>query len=307
MSYEVEEAARARLDEVAAAAPPVGFTAADVVRRGRRRRQVRRGALAGAAAAALALVVAVPTVALRGTGGAGTVDAAAPVRTTPPPTRSPGPVRTTPPALAVPAVPGLTAEEARRIASACTQFGGVRSPDAHVRSIVRDALGTHAVVYGAEDFLSCDVRPGGKVIAGTVMSGTSLRWLPGHLAVDNLGATPGGPAHSGPGVPDTRGYDLVEGRVSASVATVAVRIDGERVVVRAVNGTFALRIVHSLGWEPPARDRGISVEALAADGRRLARISYGPGPTGCYVAPDGTILTDKTQRKTNCRPAVAWP
>ena len=110
---------RAELDHLAAATPPVSFTAGDLIGRGRRRRQLRRGAAIGGTAAALALVVAVPTAALRGAGTDGTGVAAGtsgPAATpTASPTSAPDGIR----------VPGLSPADAERIARACAaSFGG---------------------------------------------------------------------------------------------------------------------------------------------------------------------------------------
>lgn len=111
---------RAELDHLAATAPPVSFTAGDLIGRGRRRRQVRRGTAIGGAAAALALVVALP-VALRADPGPGDVVVAGSTGAAPTPRPE-----VTPTGAPAPRVPGLTPARAEQIARGCALVYGGR-------------------------------------------------------------------------------------------------------------------------------------------------------------------------------------
>jgi hypothetical protein len=296
MTYE-EQAIRDRLDEVARSTPPVRFGPNDLVRRGRRRRQQRRGLAVGAAVAALALVVAVPAVALRPgrTGGIGTLAADAPTPTArpAPPTgaafRAPGPV------------PGLSATQTRTLARGCGQaYGGdighvnatpepgqTQGPlvrDAvRVFNAVRDAAGLHVLLYGPGTQLSCDVD-GDRYSAGGSSGDPALfpHWLPGAVSVD-----------------DDSGTDsavVVAGRVTGTVTSVVVAIGDHRLRVLPVNGTYIARFLVPI---PPTD----SLEVTAYD--RIGTVLGRAGAQdACFTDPAGAVVIGRDSG--NCRPATPW-
>jgi hypothetical protein len=307
---------RTRLEDVAGHAPGVGFTPAEVIRRGRRRRAVRRGAVAGGAVVAVALAIGVPATLLR---------TSAPDRITtitadaPTPTGSPAPsspASTTPAGvgadgLPVPGpIPGVPAAEARSIARDCGQaYGGDighvnPTPDpgetsgplvrdaVRVYNVVRDAAGMHALLYGPGVQLSCDVA--GNRFSSGGQSGDDVAMpylLPGAVSIDNDsgGATTAG-AH----------YAVVEGRVAPGVVRVDVRLAGERILAAAVNGTYIARFVGATpeSSAPPSR-----VTAYDAAGRVVGTAQP---QTGCYTDPGGRVVIHDRAGDRNCRPATPW-
>lgn len=310
MTYE-EQTIRDRLDEVADTAPPVRFGAADLIRRGRRRRQVRRGALVTGAAAALALVVTVPTLALRddGSGGGITrIDAAAPG-----PTRSgpASPAPTTPATPATPArltVPGLTAAQADRIARSCAQSGGDDPERAKVYSAVRDAAGLHALAYTSHGYLSCDVSGSPARYSAQAGSGGDvvMQWLPGVFGIDSSSSAAGGtPQKDHPGGPPAPGFVLAEGRVTSAVARLSVSFGAGHLDVQPQNRTFIARLLFPATWSPGPADF-LSVTAYDAQGRVLGSYRQVP-PEPCYRTPSGQVILGKTAVPTpGCKPAQRW-
>jgi hypothetical protein len=375
---------RAELDAVAAAAPAVGFSAADVLGRGRRARRARRGLAVGGSVAALALVVAVPTLVLRDPGPDGLVVAGS---ASPAPTAAPTPAPTPPevsPAPAAPPVPGLSAAQADRIARACAgPAGGATAPAGptvtpnapgtstptpvgtppaspavtpavtpgmtpgltppgpgtpsvgvsppavtpvptatgpaatprgwdgapgtaavHVYNRVVDAAGEHVLVYGPQDYLSCD-REGSRWTVGQAASQLPTRWLPGPVALDAMSAAPGGVRHSGAGAPSGPGYVLVEGRVSRAVARLTVTVGADTAEVAAVNGTFVVRFVKSATW--PATDVGpLTIVPRDRAGRALPGVTPSTKRT-CWTDPAGkVVIGDRAYSAGPCRPATPW-
>lgn len=337
------ETVRAHLDQLADTAPPVHFTTGDVLRRGRRRRQVRRGVVMTGAATALALVVAVPTVALRDdgtgtpvTGSEPTPVATTPVATTPGPTRPSTPTLTPSPTGSPEASPagsgptvspitGLSPAEAERIARGCARsFGGddgtvnptpgptsagPRLQDvAGVYAVVRDAVGSHALVYATGTYLSCEF--GGSPVeynAGGATGDESVtEWLPGVLAVDGSSAAEGGQPRKGTvGGPGSPGYYLAEGRVSSAVARVVVSFGGEQATFRPQNRAFLVRLVFSSTWKPAAADT-LVITAYDRSGRLLTTYDQ-DGPQPCYRTPDGQVISGKYEVPTpDCKVALPW-
>jgi hypothetical protein len=169
----------------------------------------------------------------------------------------------------------------------------------HVHNYVRDAAGAHALVYGPNDYLSCDADSSTARYDAGGASGLDTRWLPGPIAVDGWSGTPGGPrSSSDPSIGPA--YELVEGRVTAEVTRVVVTAGGVRRQVPAVNGTYVVRIVHAAGWQPSA-DRPV-ITAYAADGHKVGSVTG--FPRGCWVSPDGHVVNG--QAGPDCRPALRW-
>ena len=304
MTYE-EQAIRDRLDEVARAAPPVGFGAADLVRRGRRRRQQRRGLAVGASALALALVVGVPAVAPRGnsTGGRGAIAGDAPVpasASAPRPSASPAPGA----GFRVPGpVPGLSAAEQRSLAGECGRaYGGdighvnptpepgqTQGPlvrDAvRVFIAVRDAAGLPVLLYGPGTQLNCDVAGDTDSAGGSSGDpGAFPTWLPGAVSVDNFSGT--------------GNTVVVEGRVTGAVSSVVVTIHERTLRVTAVNGTYIARFLAPV--PPPDRP---AVTAYDRNGKVLGRTG---GDTGCFTDSTGVVVIRGTGASGSCRPATPW-
>lgn len=299
MTYEE----RARLDEVARSTPTVPSGPPYL-----RRRRLRRGPVIGAAAAALALVVAVPAVALRdrSTGGTGTLAADTPDSDTragdsPAPTGRPAP-----PApgggLRVPGpVPGLSAVEARTLARGCGQaYGGdighvnatpepgqTQGPlvrDAvRVFNAVRDAAGLHVLLYGPGTQLSCDVD-GDRYSAGGSSGdpATFPVWLPGAVSVDSDAGT--------------AGSVVVEGRVTGAVTSVVVTIADHTLRVTPVNGTYIARLQVPV---PPEARLGVTAYQ---GGKELGQAGAEPG---CFTDPAGAVVIGSRDSGT-CRPATPW-
>ena len=310
---------RGELARVAAAAPAVGFTAADVIRRGRRRRQVRRTAAAGTAAVALALVVAVPTVAFRD-GGAGPETAGPTVAG---PDRTPVATPTGVPAPPDPTGPaGLAAAEAARLAEGCGRsFGGVAgtvdpTPDPGARpgptvrdsvrlyNLVRDEAGAHALLYGPRTYLSCTIDRSGEGFNSGGGTGPEFpEWLPGPLSVDDSSAAAGGSRD--PDLPPEPGHQVVAGRVAAQVTEVRVELDGQQARVPVVNGTYLVRFLHGTDWEPAQRTPVPTVTGYDARGRTVGTLTgY---PRGCFTSPAGDVVIDgRSGDGAACAPAVRW-
>lgn len=306
-----DDTLRTELDRVTAAAPGVGFTAADVVRRGRRRRRLRQGTVLGGAAVALVLVVGVPTVVLGGPGDpapVGTAGPTSPARSTPAPT---GPTPTGAPA---PVVPGVSAAEAARIAAGCGRsFGGAggrvnptpapggsqgpRVQDAvTLYNLVRDAAGAHALLYGAGVMLSCQLDgPQGKYNAGGGYGIQYPYWMPGPMALeDRSGSGPDG---------DFPGFETFAGRVRADVTEVEVSSGGQRSRVPVRNGTFLVRQLKPAGWDPGSATAPV-VTAYDRDGDVVVRLPGEPD-AACYATPDGTVVYGR--RSGTCARATRWP
>lgn len=314
MTYE-EQAIRDGLDTVAGTAPPVGFGAAELIRRGRRRRRIHRGALMTGAVAALALVVTVPTIALQDSSGDRTgIAAAAPDPTrTATPTRSATPTRpaTPSPAPIVPArltVPGLTAAQADQIARSCALSGGDDPARAEVYSAVRDAAGLHALAYTPDGYLSCDVSGSPARYSAQESSGGTvvMQWLPGVFGIDSSSSAEGGtPQKDHPGGPPAPGYVLTEGRVTSAVARLSVSFGAGHLDVRPQNRTFIARLLFSTTWKPAPADV-LSVTAYDAGGRVLGSYRQVP-PEPCYRTPSGQVILGRTAVPTpGCKPAQRW-
>lgn len=249
--------------------------------------------------AALALVVAVPAVALRSgqTGGTGTPAGDVPAPT---PTGSPAPST-----LRVPGpVPGVTDAQARAIARGCGQsYGGdighvnptpepgqTQGPlvrDAvRLFNVVRDEAGLHALLYGPGTQLSCDVD-GGRYSAGGMSGdpGGFPGWLPGAVSVDSVAGT--------------EAAAVVEGRVTGAVTSVVVVLSGRSLRVTPVNGTYIARFRNAAApSEPPG---------VTAYGRAGLVIGRAGAETGCFTDPAGRVVVHgRGGDDTGCRPASPW-
>jgi hypothetical protein len=292
MTYDDEmTAVRARLDDLAQAAPPVGFDPGHLVTRGRRLRRRRTGLAVSGSAAAFALVVAVPAVALHT-----------------------GPTTTTP--AASPSVT-VSAAEADRIVRECTSKPDGTGPlpgleGARLYNVVRDRYGTIALVIGRTIMLDClgsaqGFRPGGGAEDGPP-AGNFLDWLPGAVALDLI---------EGDGTLGSAAWTSVAGRVSPAVASVVVRVDDQSRRVTPANGTFLARFPNPAGTAPATPAAGtvqrtppagtekrqrITATAYDADGRMLG---ISPDPGTCHRRPDGSEGTESPSG-VRCEPGTRW-
>jgi hypothetical protein len=287
MTYEDELLVRRRLDEVAQSVPRVAFGAGDLVRRGRRRRTVRRGLLAGTAVAAVALVAGVPVALLRSP-GPDPVTATRPAPRPPSPSATPAPSRSATWSVGRSGpIPGVSAADAAAITRGCDR--AYEGPGVlHLRNLVRDGTGVHALLYGPDLALSCDLPSPGDIPTG-FGGGTavSLRWLPGPVSVD---------LHSGDATSQT-----VAGRVTSAVAEVEVFTSGHSQRVRPVNGTYVARITG-----PGGQGTGTDLRVTARDGSGRTLGTQGAAETDCFTGPDGTVVIQQGPATTGCRPATPW-
>ena len=298
---------RDRLEDLAAAAPPVGFDPLQVVTRGRRARRRRTYLAVAGTAVALALVVAIPAIVLGGGRERRTLPAA-PSSAAPTPAQS---VR-------------VSAAEARRIARGCalsyagrngrvpnkpeagSSAGRLLQDVAKAYNVLRDAYGTVALLYAPDVVMYCEVdgdhfNAGGSMALRAGVPG----WLAGPVTADSVDllSTPGGPAVPGlPRLPKGEALMAVGGRVSDAVASVVVRSSGRSVRVRPTNGTFLVRFLvpsPSVGQTVP----DVQVTAHDAAGGSLGQ----PGKGNCYTAPDGHVVIGVRNKNWPCLPATRWP
>jgi hypothetical protein len=282
---------------------------------GRRARQRRfRLAATGAAAAVVAIVAAATLLARPG-------DPPEPAPVAPAAT---SPVR---PVAGQPVVPGVSPEEAARIARGCGEewqkhlrmmsaarpSGSLsngrpapppapeprfRADQVRLYNLVRDAAGTVGVLYAPGWSLTCFVD-GPEIPYGPDpfnANGTSGRRLPGKLPVPVMiegwselaGVQPAG------GRPGVHGHYLVNGLVDRGVvAKVTVAYGPYRATVPAVNGTFLVRFVRGIGAPIPRGDRGITVRAYDAHGRPIGAMQNDAEK----LCPGGLFVNGRCERK----------
>jgi hypothetical protein len=299
---------RDRLDELAGAAPPVGFDPGQVLARGRRARRRRTQLVVGGTAAALVLVVATPTALLSGRDGTRTAPAAS----------SAAPV----PAQSVRVSP----TEAKRIARGCalsyagrngrvpskpeagTSAGRLLQDVAKVYNVVRDGYGTAALLYAPDVIMSCMFDSEHFNASGAITLGGGVPdWLAGPVTVDSTDLISGsiGAGVVIPGNPRLdKGQALmtVGGRVSGAVASVVLRSPTRTVRVTPTNGTYLVRFtVPTPGDSGPGIPQ-VQVTAYDAAGRSLGR----PGEGNCYTAPDGHVVIGVRNKHWPCVPATRW-
>jgi hypothetical protein len=277
---------RARMEEVAAAAPEVHFSAGDLLTRGRRSRRRRARLAVGAVAATLALVVTVPVIALR---------AEPPATMTTAPTPS---ART----LVGGPIPGTSAAEAERIARACLaslahQPGpAVDADDLALYNLIGDRLGRLALFYGTGAEFVCESSASGfRAAGGGEGTDTGLPdWLTGPVQVD----------HDGGSAARRTAQQVVGGRVSPAVSTLLVQAGDQSRRVPVVNGTFLARFLTAVdtpfSWQPA------SVRATAYDARGRVLGSFPGGKQTCFTAPDGSVVIGARTAGTRCVPATRW-
>jgi hypothetical protein len=311
---------RDELDGLTAAAPPLGFSAVDVLAKGRARRRTRRlGLAAGSSvAASLAAVGAVLAVSI-GAGGAGVVPAAGPPAASVP---RPAPAATTP-APPKPTPPfGLSGAEARGLVKECAAaYGSGRSisvtitppaaPDSKEREIEKtdlvDALGAVtvynvrrdeggmvALLYGPNLAMICALDLRREV----VYSNVTWQWavpglIGGPVAIDAQEAyiTKTGRPYAG--------YDVVAGRVARQIAHVRINLNGHAVEIEPSNGTYVARVPRDANeyvGQPPAWVQGVD-----QNGRPVGAANT--MAQECLFA-DGRVVLSTAPR--NCRPTDVW-
>jgi hypothetical protein len=175
-----------------------------------------------------------------------------------------------------------------------------------VYNVVRDAAGTVALLYGPSVVLTCEIDgPARPYNAGGGIGDPAMpQWLPGPVSIDSRDSSAGG----GPGdkYPDTRGTDLIAGRVIGTATRVKVTYGSATATVPVVNGTYLVRFVRGVGAPIPPGDRGLGVQAYDARGALVGETS-GTSLADCYVTPDGTkIGGDRTDPDQTCEPATRW-
>ena len=282
-----DDTIRREFERVATAAPGVRFTPSDVVAHGRRRRRARRGAAVGGALAALALVVAVPSVALRG-GGDPPPGTQAATRTTPTPT---------PPATGLALPPGLTAAQAARITAGCvhTYDAGSGTPAERLR--LYNFFGSpgrgRALLYGAGSTLSCTVT--GTTYQLEAGSDGTTEWLPGTIALDDAST------EMTDGTSTWVRSHAFGGRVAAGITQVRIDAGGRRVVVKVVNGTYLAQVTAA----PKTAPGSWTITGYDKDGGVVDVLR--DTPSGCYTAPDGTVVVGDRASDPTCTPATRWP
>ena len=89
----------------------------------------------------------------------------------------------------------------------------------------------------------------------------------GTVSVDGVDKLAGSPPEGGR--PGTYASVVVEGQVSAKVATVKVTSDGDTATVPAVHGTFFVRFLRGLGGPIPPGAPVATAQAYDAAGRLL--------------------------------------
>ncbi|MFD1146638.1 hypothetical protein [Saccharothrix hoggarensis] len=268
-----------------------------------RRRPVRFAPLitAGVAAAAVVVLVAVLAPGQRrdaaDTASSGTAQSAATEPSSAPPAT---------PSRRTPVIPGLSPERVAEVERGC-QESTLRPGKATLHQYVTDEVGTFALLYTASELVSCTVD--GPVMAYNAAGGVvwDSGWLPGVLALDELGSASGGDGGKAEhaGIP---GHDMAVGRVTGDVAKVVYEHGGRSVEARIANGTFVARLAHPSDWQAPEGWDALGVvRAYDADGALLGEWRQAWDATKCWVRPDGVIVAGaRDLDPARCHPAVAW-
>jgi hypothetical protein len=312
---------RGELEGLTTGAPPVGFTAADVLVTGRARRRSRRLGMAasgGSVAASLAAAVAV-LLASVSAGGAGVVPAASP----PSGGTAPPASTTTAPPESRPLTPfGLSRTEAATLVKECvltyTKGGRAAVPPAspaattdktRTGSVVidqsaalatatvynawRDDDGMVVLLYGANLAMVCTLDARRQVLTSDVTWQWAVpKLMTGAVTIDVQ------EAHVKPKDRTGADFDVIAGRVGKQVAVVQVDLNGHAADVTPTNGTYVFRVPRTYGeyrGQPPAW-----VRAVDPRGQTLGAVSS--MTYECLLA-DG-IASGSTPR--NCRPDRAW-
>jgi hypothetical protein len=294
---------RSELDRVVAGAPPVGFTAADVLRDGRKRRRVRRGAAATAGVAALALVVAVPAAVLRDGAAPGGIVAGGSPQAPVTPAPTPAPATGSPAPGDGTRALGLSADEARRIVAACAGQAGLAGTELaslRLRNVVRDKAAVTISIYGPGNYLACsapDLAGIGTASMMRIPGPGAAEWMPGPVTIDDVTAF-----ENPPGAPMTPEYQILAGRVVDTVTVVEVTFGEARTRAPVRNGTYLVHLT-----PPPARAQQdvptLVVVGYDADGRIIG--SQKDHTRGCFTDPEGTVVIGKRE-EGGCRPATRW-
>jgi hypothetical protein len=316
---EIARQVRGELEGLTAGAPPVAFTAADVLVRGRSRRRSRRlgmAAAGGSVAASLAAAVAVLLGSLSA-GGAGVVPAASQ------PAGGTAPVTGTAPAAPTtrPLTPfGLSKEEAAGVAKQCVlAYSKGRSaalvppgippakakanaeaitPDqstavasATVYNAWRDDSGMVVLLYGPNLAMSCTLDRRGQVAYSDVTWQWSVpKLMTGPVTIDVQEAYVDPEKGAGPG------FDVVAGRVGRQVMQVQINLNGHPTDVTPMNGTYVTRVPRApdeYRGQPPAWVRGVDENGATVGA--ISGIAY-----ECLLADGATV------GPRNCRAELPW-
>lgn len=210
------------------------------------------------------------------------------------------------PSATAPVIPGLSPERIAEIEKGCADSTLLQGK-ATLYQHFTDEVGTLALLYTDSQQLSCVVD--GPAMPYNASSGMvwDAAWLPGALALDELGSGSGG-ADGKAEYAGQAGYDVASGRVTGQVAKVVLRVDGQSAEARIANGTFVARIAHPADWvAPEGRERAAEVMAYDAAGGLLGTWRNDWDPGKCWVRPDGVIVAGaRDLDPATCLPAVPW-
>jgi hypothetical protein len=299
----------------------------DVLAAGRRARRRRSLLAGGGAAAGVVAVIAV----------AGLVASATPAPHRPVPAATPTPTaRPIDAPWPQPDVPGFSTAELSQIAHGCADaLTGVPGPRAEewfnrvatvlmqgpsggpepagrlasdrsapllssivrVHSVLRDRIGTTALIYGPGVTIVCAVGGSGMPYNPWGDAGfyASTAWLSGPVSIDYHESQAGAVAGS-PAVP---AWDRVAGRAAPGVVRVTVRLGPDVVTVPVINGSYLANVVRGQhDWAIIPGQRKLTVTAYDAAGRVL-------DPTTCVVDWHGKPYHPPAGKR--CPKPVRWP
>ncbi|MGI5506147.1 hypothetical protein [Lentzea sp. CA-135723] len=196
---------------------------------------------------------------------------------------------------------GVPVDTVKAIEEGCARIAGVG--EAKLYQLLEQET-RWALLYTDKEELGCTLGQGGMEY-NSGFSGTEVRWLPGHLAVDENSARAGGDLNPKPVYAGMPGSRTIAGRVDDQVARVTYTIDGRTVEGTIAHGTFAVRIHYPPNWTIPNDDARGVLNAYAADGTLLLTgDGYQPG---CWVDPAGKIVQGDTRADPlTCKPATPW-